>query len=150
MHLQYINAEKEKELQKLQNLKFESKVKPPPAATSKIGSEKDLTSNVENRIYVTEKPLSMDSSVTKPLLSGGSIANPVSTGDPARDMLDLFLGPLLLKTSREVERDANIMTEKLMLDHELSQRSHNDAVVEVAPVTKKKSSLKDEVAMLLD
>lgn len=105
---EYINAEKAKELQKLQNVTYESKVKPLPAATSKIWSEKDLTTNVENTTSFTDKLLSADSSGMKPLLGGGSITIPVSTGDPARDMLDLFLGPLL-KTSGEVEREANTM-----------------------------------------
>lgn len=146
---EYLNAEKEKELQKLQNVTFESKVKPLPAAASKIRSEKDLTTNVENTPSFTDKLLSADSSVMKPSLSGVSIANTVSTGDPARDMLDLFLGPLL-KTSGEVEREANTMTEKLRLDHELTRRSWNDTVVEAAPVTKEKSSLRDKVAMLFD
>ncbi|KAJ8445660.1 hypothetical protein Cgig2_007136 [Carnegiea gigantea] len=145
--VEYINAEKERELQKLQNVTFESNVKPLPAATSKIWSEKDLTTNVENTPSFTDKLLSADSSVMKPSLGGGSIANPVSTGDPARDMLDLFLGPLL-KTSGEVEREANTMTEKLRLDHELTRRSRNDTVVDAAPVTKKKSSLRDKVSAL--
>jgi len=149
MYLQYINAEKEKELQKLQNVTFESKVEPLPAAASKIWSEKDLTTNVENTPSFTDKLLSADSSVMKPSLNGGSVANPVSTGDPARDMLDLFLGPLL-KTSGEVEREADTMTEKLRLDHELTRRSRNDTVVEAAPVTKEKSSVRDKVTMLFD
>ncbi|CAH1439712.1 unnamed protein product [Lactuca virosa] len=72
-----------------------------------------------------------------------------TTGDPAQDMLDLLLGPLLKKPIRK-EEDTSIRD--MIVTHEVTNQQQHDAVVSNKPLnlTKKKSSLRDAVAMLLD
>ncbi|KAL2938895.1 Uncharacterized protein RDABS01_022344 [Bienertia sinuspersici] len=146
---EYVKADREKEFQKSKNLETEpvKKVKKPlPRAESSVGSEKDLTSHSVTR--VTDQPLLSDSSSTKPLAVEGSIIDQSITFDPARDMLELFLGPLLRKT-KEGEMKMDSITEKTKLDYEFSNRSENDND-KGAPEMKKKFSLKDNVGKLLD
>ncbi|XP_038892147.1 uncharacterized protein LOC120081389 [Benincasa hispida] len=70
-------------------------------------------------------------------------------GDPAKDMLDLFLGPLL-KKSVEIEQSKFLATDVQFSCDLMSQNQrHNDNVGEVVSVTKKKSSLRDKVAIFL-
>lgn len=70
------------------------------------------------------------------------------TGDPAQDMLNLFLGPLLKKP---IAKEETISIKNIILPHEVKNQ-HHDTVISDKPVTltKKKSSLRDAVAMLLD
>lgn len=80
------------------------------------------------------------------------VANCKSTmsGNPTQDMLDLFLGPLLKKT-QEGEKEDVTLTEEINFTHEVKNQSFS--VVhggEPAVVMKKKTSLKDKVAMFLD
>ncbi|KAK1385348.1 hypothetical protein POM88_023083 [Heracleum sosnowskyi] len=79
-----------------------------------------------------------------------SCHNVSSTGDPAQDMLDLLLGPLLTQPPKE-EKKADIITDEMVIAHQLkkqNQKVHiNDAAI---PLAKKKTSLKDKVAMFLD
>lgn len=69
-------------------------------------------------------------------------------GDPAKDMLDLFLGPLL-KKSVEIEQ-SKFRTTDVQFSSDLKSRNqrHNDNVG-VVSVMKKKSSLRDKVAIFL-
>lgn len=72
-----------------------------------------------------------------------------TTGDPAKDMLDLFLGPLL-KKSVENEQSKFVTTDvQFSCDLKSQNQRHNDNVGEVVTVMKKKSSLKDKVAIFL-
>lgn len=75
---------------------------------------------------------------------------PSMSGNPTQDMLDLFLGPLLKKT-REKEKKVDLTTEEIDFDLEMSRRQNKpgEELANVA-VAKKKSSLKDRVAMFLD
>ncbi|KAI3728487.1 hypothetical protein L6452_17124 [Arctium lappa] len=77
-----------------------------------------------------------------------SLADSQMTGDPAQDMLDLFLGPLLKKP---IGKEETISIKDIILPREVKKQQH-DAVISDKPVTltKKKSSLRDAVAMLLD
>lgn len=79
-----------------------------------------------------------------------SCHNLSSTGDPAQDMLDLLLGPLLTQPPKE-EKKADIITDEMIIEHQLrkqNQKVHiNDAAI---PLAKKKTSLRDKVAMFLD
>lgn len=78
-------------------------------------------------------------------------ANILQTGDPAQDMLDLLLGPLLKKPKSEEHETATFAKEHIALSYTIKPSTtrkeiwKNDAVL-----TKKKSSLRDKVAMLLD
>ncbi|KAF5747490.1 hypothetical protein HS088_TW05G00211 [Tripterygium wilfordii] len=72
------------------------------------------------------------------------------TGDPAQDMLDLFLGPLLKKT-REEEQNSEVISKDMTFNYDFQKESQHDvAADEMAPVMKKKSSLRDQVSRLLD
>ncbi|EXC33073.1 hypothetical protein L484_014952 [Morus notabilis] len=67
-----------------------------------------------------------------------------ATGDPAQDMLDLFLGPWLRKPVEEKKTDS------VVEDAAFSQDFGIQSKKEIAPSVKKKSSLKDKLAMFLD
>ncbi|PWA88031.1 hypothetical protein CTI12_AA125230 [Artemisia annua] len=71
-----------------------------------------------------------------------------TTDDPAQDMLDLFLGPLLNKPIRKEETSS---TKDVVIPREITSQKH-DPVISDKPITfaKKKSSLRDAVAMLLE
>ncbi|KAI7746609.1 hypothetical protein M8C21_029413 [Ambrosia artemisiifolia] len=77
-----------------------------------------------------------------------TLADSCMTGDPAQDMLDVFLGSLLKKP---IPKDESSSTNEVTIPHEIKNQQHA-AVVSNKPVnfTKKKSSLRDAVAMLLD
>lgn len=71
------------------------------------------------------------------------------TGDPAQDMLDLFLGPLLKKPLEEETR-TKFTTNDIDFSNGFSKRNQNDVGQENVLLMKTKSSLKDKVALLLD
>ncbi|KAH9626319.1 hypothetical protein KSS87_012863 [Heliosperma pusillum] len=108
---------------------------------SKTRSEKDPTAQKNDMKPHTHNPFSTKSILTDPLCSGES--------DPSQDMLDLLLGGFL-KKSKEAERKNDAITKNIILDYDVSRRSQNDTVGVVVPIMKKKASLKDKVAMLLN
>lgn len=73
------------------------------------------------------------------------------TEDPAQDMLDLFLGPLLKKSVSDDRRIKTIEEDRTFV-REVKEQLHDNsiALADLVPLTKKKSSLKDKVAMLFD
>ncbi|KAB1206093.1 hypothetical protein CJ030_MR7G005997 [Morella rubra] len=72
----------------------------------------------------------------------------VNAKDPAQDMLDLFLGPLLKKPLKE---DNRLLMKDMSFSYEFETQIQNNVVIEERePLMKKKSSLKDKVAMFLD
>lgn len=72
------------------------------------------------------------------------------TGDPAQDMLNLFLGPLLKKPQKE-EKTLDLLSVNMKIHCNFDKHGESGVAVEhQAPLTKKKSSLKDKVAMFLD
>lgn len=69
-------------------------------------------------------------------------------GDPAQDMLDLFLGPWLKKPIEEEKKKSNV--EGMEFTHQFTRTSDEEfSREETVPMMKKKSSLRDKVAMLL-
>lgn len=68
------------------------------------------------------------------------------TGDPAQDMLDLFLGPLLRKPVEE-EKMSQFFAEEVISIQDQKKQSSNVVSIEAVSPLKKKSSLKDKVAM---
>lgn len=78
-----------------------------------------------------------------------SVFNPGKTGDPGQDMLDLYLGPLLRKPTLDDQMNGSL-SEDMKFELELKKLSQNNIAEERIPLVKKKSSLKDKVAMLLD
>ncbi|GAB4850690.1 hypothetical protein Ancab_029995 [Ancistrocladus abbreviatus] len=95
--------------------------------------------SVRDTLEVANSNATESSSVQQSIINSGKI------GDPAQDMLDLFLGPLLKKPL--VERKNDVMTDQTMLNYKLSKQSQDDSV-EVPLLTKKKCSLKDKVIPL--
>ncbi|KAM2781072.1 hypothetical protein FF1_010898 [Malus domestica] len=100
-----------------------------------------------------------DTTTSKPNGSLTSTETKNSSGreDPAQDMLDLFLGPLLKKTvekeTKEKDRKAQMLTENMTFSQEFKRQSESNVIREEippTPVVKKKSSLRDKVAMFLD
>ncbi|XP_052204145.1 uncharacterized protein LOC127809423 [Diospyros lotus] len=87
---------------------------------------------------------------SEPLASGAIEANLNRTGDPAQDMLDLFLGPLLKKPPAEENKFEIFKAEMTFAFQSKKQRENNTTTEEVVPLTKKKSSLRDKVSMFLD
>jgi len=96
----------------------------------------------------TRSPMREETASHHNSIKNTTLADSISTGDPAQDMLDLFLGPLLKKPIRKEE---NVSSKDIILPHKVKNQQ-NDAVISDKPVTltKKKSSLRDAVAMLLD
>ncbi|KAK3222476.1 hypothetical protein Dsin_009501 [Dipteronia sinensis] len=72
-----------------------------------------------------------------------------TTGDPAQDMLDLFLGPLLKKPIQQ-EKKTEFTANDMVFSNKLQKLSQSDVREEIVYPMKTKSSLKDKVAMLLD
>ncbi|KAK4373429.1 hypothetical protein RND71_008813 [Anisodus tanguticus] len=68
--------------------------------------------------------------------------------NPTQDMLDLFLGPLLKKTHEE--KRVELAREEMSLARDLNKKNQSDPSGDRPVVVKKKSSLKDKVALLLD
>lgn len=68
------------------------------------------------------------------------------TGDPAQDMLDLFLGPWLRKPVEE-EKMSQFVADEVIPMQDQEKQSHSVVIVEAVSPLKKKSSLKDKVAM---
>ncbi|KAL2545678.1 uncharacterized protein Fot_14911 [Forsythia ovata] len=91
------------------------------------------------RIVENEESIPSCGSKTKEI-----VVEPNMSGDPTQDMLDLFLGPLLKRT-REEEKNTNLITEEMSFAYEIKKQNRSVVVREVqAPLTKKKSSLKDK------
>ncbi|KAL8208178.1 hypothetical protein R6Q57_007590 [Mikania cordata] len=99
-----------------------------------------VTSPVHEETNSHHEPVETTSKIT--------LADSQMTGDPAQDMLDLFLGPLLKKP---IVKDETSLTRDITVPLEIKSQQHA-AVISNKPVTltKKKSSFRDAVAMLLD
>ncbi|KAH9771447.1 hypothetical protein KPL71_012717 [Citrus sinensis] len=123
------------------------------SSSRELESEKELlaSTSLENGDILNQK-LSTDSAMGS--MSEQSLVSVSRTGDPAQDMLDLFLGPLLKKPVEDQNRTKFTANDIFDIEfRKLSETQKNDAGQEhtvAAPVMKKKSSLKDKVAVLLD
>ncbi|KAJ4835738.1 hypothetical protein Tsubulata_031694 [Turnera subulata] len=110
----------------------------------------DTGNGLDHRIESTAKQ-SSDSS--KGGEGGGCLVGEGRrTGDPAQDMLDLLLGPLLNKPVEEGKRtDLDIEDDASFFEFR-NLRQNNLVLEEKVPlvVVKKKTSLKDKVSLLLD
>ncbi|GMH07082.1 hypothetical protein Nepgr_008922 [Nepenthes gracilis] len=146
---EFVNAGKDKEQQLSSCTTCESESQPPLTILSKNESGNDPNAVKGDGMSLKDASAASDSEIIESLPNEGSIISSSKTGDPAQDMLDLFLGPLL-KRPKQVERKAEVLTERILLDYELSKLSQDSAVGNAAPPTKKKGSLKNEIAMLLN
>ncbi|KAJ8759244.1 hypothetical protein K2173_006764 [Erythroxylum novogranatense] len=71
-----------------------------------------------------------------------SLTSSSKPGDPAQDMLDLLLGPLLKKPP--MERKEELIVENIAFTDSVKMESQNYSREEIARPMKKKSSLKDK------
>ncbi|GAB2275206.1 hypothetical protein Dimus_009968 [Dionaea muscipula] len=140
----------------------------PPPSSSKIESGSNLDELEDNGASQGDTSSASHSNMIAGLTTKGSTIISSKTGDAAQDMLNLFLGPLLMK-SEEVERRIEVICERATPpDYESrdyvgaavpssrkSENSDSDRAMpeyelSIAPmIMKKKMSLKDQVAMLL-
>ncbi|KAG9442329.1 hypothetical protein H6P81_018183 [Aristolochia fimbriata] len=82
----------------------------------------------------------------------GILGNLKRTGDPKTDMLAVFLGPSWNKSSAD-ERNLDKFSDSIVFSQEAKKPIESQVLVDgdmPPPVMKKKSSLKDKVAMFLD
>lgn len=145
---EYINADRHAEPEEASNREFESGSRLAERVSSSIKLDDSMDSqNCNERSFI------QDATSSKPYGSSASeeiTINSSRTGDPAQDMLNLFLGPWLKKPV-EKETRTDILTDNLAFSYEIETQTHTNVVrEEIAPITKKKSSLKDKVAMFLD
>ncbi|XAR53202.1 hypothetical protein NMG60_11021655 [Bertholletia excelsa] len=87
---------------------------------------------------------------TEILACEAAVVNPSRTGDPAQDMLNLFLGPLLNKPLHLQNKTEPMKEDQAYSYVTQKQKQNSNATEEIVPMMKKKSSLKDRVAMFLD
>ncbi|XP_071702388.1 uncharacterized protein [Rutidosis leptorrhynchoides] len=99
-------------------------------------TSKDTTSHHDSLENTTSKVTPPDTSVETRV-----------TDDPAQDMLELFLGPLLKKPPT-IEEASSINDSIISCD--IKTQKHDVISSKQVSITKKKSSLRDTVAMLLD
>lgn len=148
--MQYIATDKHTEQQ--QSLHTEQDAERRLSAISFSGKESGGLPSAPHSIWKSprhEEMVSVHNSVGTSA-GEGTVVNPCSTGDPAQDMLDLLLGPLLKKPAREENKIGLIKEDMTFAVDITKQRQNNIGMEVVVPLTKKKSSLKDKVAMFLD
>ncbi|KAI4357081.1 hypothetical protein L6164_001052 [Bauhinia variegata] len=142
---EYVKISMRKEQQEVPGRQCES-VKQVPA-TSESRSTNDL--NIENERSPAHAKPAVDH-YTPTTASEIIPTSTCQTGDPAQDMLDLFLGPLLKKKPLEEEKRESFV-EDFSFTHELARQGQDEIVgEEKGPLMKKKSSLKDKVETLLE
>lgn len=154
--LQYVNADRQRQLECLTSKEHQLQTHPSISSVSSVCGPHMVSGSNKALSRCTEMPTSNHSTChlyeAKNTESETSAANIPQTGDPAQDMLDLLLGPLLKKPKSEEHETATFAKEHIALSYTTIKPSttrkeiwKNDAVL-----TKKKSSLRDKVAMLLD
>ncbi|XP_062172753.1 uncharacterized protein LOC133878220 isoform X2 [Alnus glutinosa] len=109
--------------------------------------EKNTEQQASNRECGSERQVLMTASSSRNSSEEIAIIDR-TTVDPAQDMLDLFLGPLLKKPVVEEKKS---FVKDIAFAYEFERQTQNNVVgEEIEPLMKKKSSLKDKVAMFLD
>ncbi|URE30617.1 hypothetical protein MUK42_13230 [Musa troglodytarum] len=140
---------------KIGSRKSQKRSKNSGAACSLASTESEIELTVEDLVRIAEEYVNADRQKHEDTNSRVEDlpAAPPRTGDAAGDMLDLLLGPLLKKpSSEEHENRRTVATETMNLTRKTSASSTASKEIwkeEVLP-SKRKSSLKDKVAMLLD
>lgn len=148
-YMQYVRTDKNMEQEQVSNGKCESESRLSPAISPTAESE----GFVGGRNFDRTSPTHNISDAYKSngsLKSEQTVINTSITGDPAHDMLDLFLGPLLKKPLEKEKKTEFVMDDVAFCPNFEIQSQKSTVMEEAAAATKKKSSLKDKVAMLLD
>ncbi|XP_010250235.1 PREDICTED: uncharacterized protein LOC104592515 [Nelumbo nucifera] len=152
---EHVKAEKEMDHQQSAKMELKSENQLPATLLFRDKSEESLRVNQGSKKSFTHTAIGSTSHLTETRLkdedgsaSESVLDNPHRTGDATADMLDLFLGPLL-KKPQDKERKLEFVMEDMPSSREF--KSQSKVVGEEAVLlTKKKSSLKDRVAMFLD
>ncbi|KHN05420.1 uncharacterized protein LOC114378252 isoform X1 [Glycine soja] len=140
---QYVKDYENKDRKEISSRQHESKWQ--FQVTNETGHTLDSPCKNENSSKSGREDLSHFTSTTGELIATSTS----QTGDPAQDMLDLFLGPLLRKTL-EKEKSKSIV-KNVEITHEFTRQSQDKlAGEEIVPLTKKRNTFKDKVAMFLD
>ncbi|XP_072957118.1 uncharacterized protein [Typha angustifolia] len=154
---EYVNADREKQHKFSTIIENQSE---PHASSSSASSRINLEGPVKavgsakalSRCTTQSRSPLMDSEGNKNKSPSTELCstNITRTGDAAQYMLDLFLGPLLNKPpAREEEHDA-VDTISMTKTHVIDRKDvHREGWREEEPLMKKKSSLKDKVALFL-
>ncbi|KAK7303005.1 hypothetical protein RJT34_13904 [Clitoria ternatea] len=109
-----------------------------------LGTAPDFPCENENSSISGREALS-NSIITSELVATSTSQS--KTYNPAQDMLDMFLGPLLRKTIEKEETSKSIM-ENVKITHELTRKSQDEPNGgEIVPLMKKRNTLKDKVTM---
>lgn len=146
--MQHVRADKDVEHKEASNRQHESKSRLPSTSTSRNTLEDFDDSNHIQTLSNHNVSTSFNSQ--SGLMSEKLIVAGDGNGDPAHVMLDLFLGRLLRKPSVD-EKTREFNKEDSSFARELDIQSQNKIAGElIVPPTKKKSSLKDKVATLLE
>ncbi|KAF9677531.1 hypothetical protein SADUNF_Sadunf08G0117300 [Salix dunnii] len=145
--LKYVKADEDSRRKQTSGRECKLQRQLPTTASSKNDLEESLVVLDDKHISANCETTSCSSTMN--LVSQESLISSSRTGDPAHDMLDLFLGPLL-KKPMEIEKMSEFIAKDVDFTLELKKKSHSDFGDEMAPPMKKKSSLKDKVSLLLD
>ncbi|KAL9681341.1 hypothetical protein QQ045_013124 [Rhodiola kirilowii] len=146
---EYVNADShtEQQFQRIREFGPEEKRSAADTSSDEPASSIPTIPPTECSSAVTDaKSISPTSS--EPVENNNIFSNISRTGDPAQDMLNLLLGPLLMKPVEESKKTLN--NDYMPLDRPVQNQSQKHIVDELAPLVKKKTSLKDKVAMFLE
>ncbi|KAJ6839399.1 uncharacterized protein M6B38_314675 [Iris pallida] len=154
---EYVSADRENKQEYQASRESTSRLYPLSSVTSEADMKGPLQANGSSKILSKCLASSCISHLTE--TEGKGKENPkteniainiIRTGDAAQDMLNLFLGPLLKKPPPK-ERVCGVLESEGLLSIDKSDKEVRDMLLsEEAPVVKKKSSLKDKVAMFLE
>lgn len=147
IYMQYVKADEASRRKQTSGRECKLQRQLPTTASSKNDLEESFIVLDDKHISASCETTSYGSTMN--LVSEESLISSSRIGDPAHDMLDLFLGPLLKKPV-EKEKRSEFTTMDFDFTFELKKKSHNDFGDEMVPPMKKKSSLKDKVSLLLD
>ncbi|KAJ4774323.1 hypothetical protein LUZ62_058580 [Rhynchospora pubera] len=150
---EYVNADKHKQEQRASAATTENG---PAKNASKSLLDPGITKGLLKCSTNTPRPDSSDYAIgEKNNLTEDTLipTNVAKSGDPAQEMLDLFLGPLLRKPppvkEPTVESVNEVCSTSLVKTCDNAVYREGNAVEETETLVKKKSSLKDKVSMFL-
>lgn len=144
---EYVRANTDAEQQQLSNSNCELESQFQSTSPS---TRDPFTGPQSNQILPAHEPTAASSKSSENLTSKEILFSSNRTGDPAQDMLSLFLGPLL-KQPVEEKKNTEIITEDMAFVSEYRKQSQNTAVgEELVSLMMMKRSIKDQVAMFLD
>lgn len=146
--MQYVRTDKNMDQGQASNRKCKSESRLPTTVSHVNELEGFIDGHICGRPSSTHN-ISASYKSNSSLKSEQTVINAGITGDPAHDMLDLFLGPLLKKPLEE-EKTEFVMEDVAFWPKFELQNQKKLVRDEIGPTMKKKSSLKDKVAMLLD